>query len=303
MIGFPEQNYLSSDVLADWIECNAIKDGFVARGDAVDQCKDSALWKSKEHTSDIATTTPADAVADAWASLGNRRLELKDAWPFDLKTGIVSYRKNSAYAALLCLDLLRYYSGKVQAVDGSVRTLFEHVVAASVATLFGGLACRFGAPFPDDWPPTFPKRVSHLAHYFGLESNEKTTADLSSGRQQDDGLDVVGRLKLGDERPGTLYVLVQCATGANWKKKRGEPALEKWKKYVKWNAATIRAIAIPWALRPRLELSKACFDFDGAMVLDRWRIVAGQPDKTLADKHRKSLGKWVRAQLKAIAKD
>lgn len=302
MIVFPEDDYFSSEVLADWIECNAINDGFVARGDAVDQCKDSALWKSGEHASDVATTSPADAVADAWASLGNRRLELKEAWPFDLNTGIISYRENPVYAALLCLDLMRNYSGKVQAVEDSVRTLFEHVVTESVATLFGGLACRFGAPFPANWPSTFPKRVTRLAHYFGLESNEKKTAELASGRQQDDGLDVVGRLKLGDERPGTLYVLVQCATGANWRSKCGEPSIEKWKKYIDWNANTVRAIAIPWVLRSRSELSRASLHFDGAIVLDRWRIVAGKPDKTLAAEHRRALGKWVRARLKVMAK-
>lgn len=301
MIRPPEENWADPEVLADWIELNAVRAGFVARGDVDGHCKDSSLWETGERASEVAKTSYAQAVTDAWISLETRSRALNGSWPFELEPSIITYRESPVYTALLCLDLLRNYAHDARAADNSIRTLFEHVVAASIGTLLGGQTCRFGAPFPKGWPSGFPKRVTQLARSFGLRSREAEIRKLSSKHQQDDGLDVLGRLKLGDEDPGTLYVLVQCATGANWKEKLGEPSIAKWEKYIDWDATLVRALAIPWAVRPRSDLFKMSLDFDGAIVLDRWRLVAGIRDETLAADHRHRLDQWVRRQIKALA--
>lgn len=300
MIGLPEENWSDPEVLADWIELNAVQSGFVANGSALDHFKDARLWGDDERASEVTQTPHAQAVTDAWAALQSRNRTLVDSWPFELQPNIVISRENSVYAALLLVDIGRRYRAEMRPSLDGFRSLFEDVVAAGLEGLLGGRACRFGAPFPTDWPRGFPSRVSHLALEFGLESREADIPKLSSKQQKDDGLDVLGRLKLGDEDPGTLYVLAQCATGANWKDKRGEPSVTKWREYIAWDAATVRALAVPWAVRPRSELKRIHMDFDNAIVLDRWRIVAGRPHEHLDREQCKRLEKWVRAQFKAL---
>lgn len=300
MIKLPEENWSSPEVLADWIELNAVTTSFVSRGNVLDHCKDSLLWDTGERASQIASASHAQAVADAWTTLRSRNRNLEDSWPFDLQPNILISHENPVYAALLLADVGRNYSVATRPSIDAFRSLFEEVVTVSLGRLLGGRACRFGAPFPENWPKGFPARVTHLALHFGLSSREADIPKLSSKQQQDDGLDVLGRLKLGDEDPGTLYVLVQCATGANWTHKRGEPSIAKWEKYIDWDSKPVRALAVPWAVRPRSELKRIHLDFEG-IILDRWRIVAGRPDEHLQPNHRRRLQHWVRAQLTTLA--
>ena len=285
MIRLPEEDWLDPEVLADWIELNAVLSDFATRGSVLDHFKDSTLWADDRRASEVMETSHAQAVVDAWAVLESRNRRLGDAWPFDLQRDSVSSRANAAYAALLLVDVGRTYRRELRPSIDGIRSLFEDIVAASVRNLLGGQAYRFGAPFPKDAPRGFPARVTHLALHFGLRSREADIPKLSSKQQKDDGLDVLGRLKLGDEDPGTLYVLVQCATGANWIHKRGEPSIEKWEKYIDWDAKPVRALAVPWAVRPRSQLKRIYLDFGGAIILDRWRIVAGRPDEHLRPNH------------------
>ncbi len=300
MIELPEEDWSDPEVLADWIELNAVLDGFSVRGGILDQLKDSALWGDGERAGQTAQVPHAQAVADAWAILRIRHSKLADAWPFAINSNRLSWRQSTVYQVLLLADIGRKYRVAVRpAVDG-IRSLFEDIVAASLGVLLGGRVCRFGVPFPRGWPSAFPLRVSRLAQSFGLDCRERDIPRLSSRQQQDDGLDVLGRMKLGDEEAATLYLLVQCATGANWKNKRGEPSLAKWQKYVDWDATTVRALAVPWALRPRSALKRIHLDFDAAIILDRWRIVSGKPDEVLGREHHRRLKAWVRAQLAAF---
>lgn len=300
MITLPEEDWRDPEVLADWIELNAVAHRIVLRGSVFDSCKDSLLWSDGERANEVARTAHAQAVTDAWSSLQTRRRRLGDSWPFDLATDTVTSRGDPVYASLLLMDVGRKYPKSLRPNVDVIRTTFEHVVAASLTTLFQGRSCRFGAPFPRDWPRGFSMRVSHLATEFALQCNQAVVPELSSRQQKDDKLDVISRLFVGDEDLAAVFFLVQCATGENWNDKRGEPSLTKWREYIRWHGVTIRALAIPWAVRPRQRLARIHADFDGAVIFDRWRIVAGRPNEKLDASQRRSLQEWVNQQLGAF---
>jgi len=300
MIALPDEDWRDPEVLADWIELNAVAHGTVLRGSVFDSCKDSLLWSNGERPNVVVRTAHAQAVTDAWSALRTRRRNLGSSWPFDLATDTVTSRRDPVYAALLLMDVGRKYPESLKPNPDAIRTTFEHVVAGSLTTLFRGRTCRFGAPFPSGWPMGFPMRVSRLATEFALQCNEEAVPELSSKKQKDDKLDVVSRLFVGDEDLATVFFLVQCATGKNWNAKRGEPSLTKWREYIRWHAVTVRVLAIPWAVRPRHQLARIYADFDGAVVFDRWRIVAGRPNEKLDSSHQKTLRRWVSQYLSAF---
>jgi hypothetical protein len=187
-----------------------------------------------------------------------------------------------AYAFLLLCEAGRMYQGvRAHSESGSqLPKLFEYVVKAAQPGLFGGTTFRFGWPVDPPGSPHAPQRLQALADAFGVRTLSSEVALTQTDK--DAGLDVCARVKLGDELPGTAFILVQCATGKNWRAKTGEPSIERWKKYIDWTAATLRAIAVPWRIGcdddRRSELLVTTLEFELAVVLDRDRLLSGDPD-------------------------
>jgi hypothetical protein len=182
-----------------------------------------------------------------------------------------------------------------------VRTWFELIVEASVSRLLGGVTSRFGAPFPSGWPSSFPERVKHLAGLFDVDARESDLKKHAKPQQQDDSLDVIGRWKLTDEQEGCPYLLFQCATGQNWRTaKPGQPSMDLWGKYISWDGPQYKALAIPFTLRKRGELSDASVRHQWAFVFDRLRISFGQPDEEISPELRQDLSSWCRSQFELL---
>jgi hypothetical protein len=114
-------------------------------------------------------------------------------------------------------------------------------------------------------------------------------------------VDVISRLSLGDEGPGTLIVLVQCATGRDWRKKRGEPTPGRWDDLLRWDAAIIGAVAVPFWLEARSERVRQFRHFGKNMlILDRPRLMSGSPDEQLDSTHRALIVNWCEAQARRL---
>ena len=301
MLLLPEKNWDEPDVLADWAEVSALAGAECTYGAIMEDLKDSQLFQG---TRQFGSTDPehTQATARIWRALGARQKEYGGSWPFELtRLALVASRDDAAYATLLLFDLARCYGEAKIAPTHTERKLFEFVVEASLRSLIRGAATRFGVP-REGWPRGgFRVSVGQLATHFQLAASDANVASLASTKQGDDGLDVVARLKLGDELPGTAYVLVQCATGDDVLRKAGDLSLDTWRKYIPWDAPALRALAVPWAARPRREqLQRLSSKFDGAVILDRWRLVAGEPGRHMDDRHLKPLQRWCKRQIKAL---
>lgn len=302
MIDLHAEVYEDPDRLADWIELETLSSsvGSLSRADILDVVKDSGVAFFEDDPYEEDEDYAEVLIELAWARLEERAAAAaSSSYPFKILKSRIDRRQSSwqdfpAFTLMLICDVGRFYdSVQTDFTPGDVLPdLFERIVEAAQKGLFGGVSSWFPSCSTDVWPKQVKKRAERLATLFGLQ-----TLSLGNMLEDDDdaGLDVATRLRLHDELPGTLVVLTQCATGANWRGKKGEPALTEWSKYIDWSSPLLRAIAVPWRLAPgapRLErgvtnrraaLARYCARFDGAMILDRPRLAAGRPDAFLDD--------------------
>lgn len=316
MLPLPSNNWSKPEVLASWLELCALSEdnGIVLRGAVLESLRDSGMYSDEsldEGMADNSTPNSSAATRDEiWRVLERRKALLGDAWPLSLTedtlgrlSGKETLETVAAYTAMLLIEAAssRWFKGlKIESGD-TIRTLFESIVVASVSRMLGGRTARFGAPFSDEWPSTFPDRVKHLCGLFDLDARELDIGKYASAKQQDDSLDVVSRWKLEDEGEGSPYLLFQCATGEDWKtNKTGQPSMELWKSYVSWNGPQYKALAIPFALRERGQLDDASIRHGRAFVFDRLRLSYGNPDKVIDKSLRDDLVEWCMKKFAVI---
>ncbi len=311
MIEFHAAVFADTERLADWVEVQTLTQPpcELAVADVVDAMRNSGAMTDE----DVEEGEDEDdaievAVADAWSELTDRARNLGDAYPFSVEKDIIrlsgmSWRDVPAFTLLAICDVGGFY----QSVDVSfapgadLPDLFEYVVEAAQAGIFNGASVCFPASGGDGWSKKVAERVEMLADRFDREVGalDDLTDDDSDG-----GLDVASRLKILDELPGTLIVLTQCASGANWKKKTGEPAPDLWAELIRWKAPLVKALAVPWRLAPgcpglprgvrsrRAALSRYSKTHNGAIVLDRPRLISGRPDRALVGGRRTQVTDW-----------
>lgn len=313
MLPIPESDWSEPGVLEGWVELSVLAGGpgFATRGAILEALRDSTLFTTSrkgDGSGDTSDGTATSTVGAIWKVLDERSALLGNAWPFALTNDRVellpgkTIKSAAAYITMLLLEAASCGWYKSIAIPKShvIRSLFETIAGVSIARLGGGRVERFGAPYPKDWPKTFPSRVERLAGTFGLAHQPDAIARIASLAAQDATLDLVARWSIVDQEPGGLYLLVQCATGANWRSsKSGEPSVELWKKFVSWNGKTTKALAVPFAMRGR-ELEQACFYHNEAVIFDRLRLAAGRPDEGIDSTLRGKLETWCKEKLGAL---
>jgi hypothetical protein len=311
MLRLPDSHWGQTEVLANWVELCALveDDGFVARGQVLDTLVDSNLF-GNGGTDSTNESSASAKTADIWWTLQRRQRLLDSSWPYVLtdeslmrRDGYRKLEEVASYATMLLIEAsaMGWFRNLTMKKNDAVRTLFEGIVTSSLGRLCGGQASRFGAPFPAAWPKGFSARVKHLAGIFGLSSNDDEVTKLTSPKQQDGSLDIVARWRIGDEDAASAYLLVQCATAKKWRREKlGEPKMAMWGKLVSWNGPAFRVIAVPFSVRGKGELYSASVDYEWAIILDRFRIACGDPDKAIDAGLRAALVVWCRRKFAAL---
>jgi hypothetical protein len=299
---------------ADWTELCALTEpaGHVSRDWVGDVVRDAGLLGNIEEAGfpdeDLYGTsddlTEQDALAtftnDVWREIEVRAHTVGSAYPYrvdgtTVQRRVASWHDIPSHSMFLLCDIGRRYGLDT---DDELQHLFERVVAACAARLVRGSTVRFGWPRDPDWPTSIEDRITRLGEELGLEV-ESLPGKLDP-KDKDVGLDVVARHSFGDNGPGTVTYLVQCATGRNWREKNGEPSLEAWQDLLRWNSRLIRAIAVPWRLEPPYDYVRTFRRFNGAVVLDRLRLLSADVDQTLPADLRDLVLAWCTERLGAL---
>lgn len=317
----PYEQRRDSDIarFADWVEfCTLIPEaGSVSREHAADIVNDSMLlgnlpgdlYPSDESFDDETAFSPHDdtelLIAQVWRELRLRAEIQKPGYPLTVFEHRVDRRRRDwrevpGFAMLLIMDLSRFYD-RVEAMvkpNSPSGRLFEMVVQAAMQGLLRGTSVRFGVPIEPGWPTPIDDRIRKLGELLKLDVEK--LEGKTKPKDKDRGLDVVGRLSFGDDGSGTLFLLTQCATGKHWIKKTGQPSKKKWHNILNWNGDLLRAIAVPWRLdedsSPLTNYVSAHAHFD-ALVLDRPRLVYGNPDRWLKGKAKGEIAEWCEEQI------
>ena len=308
MIELPSSDVGDLERLADWLELCTLVDGEVSASAVAEVLQSSALagYDQSEFFQGDETFQDPDAFSEQdaaerltemlWEQCRGRAQLLGDAYPFDLGREMASLRPDHrndvpGYLMLLLIDIGFYYNlGDLLAPSSDSSRLFEKIVEASHRGMLGGPCSRFGWPREPDWPTAIDDRIRRLGQELDLTTDNLT--DKTDPNDKDRGLDVAGRARMYDDQHGSYALLTQCATGrTNWKDKKGEPSLTAWANIFQWNALLMRAVALPWRLTTGWDRKRTHQYFE-AIVLDRPRLLDGNPDAFLSDDLKTQINAW-----------
>lgn len=298
-------------VMADWVELSVATSvppeaDRMSVGETLDAAglmgmQDGGLPPGDVNWMDEDVLTPDDEsdryTELLWEELHRRAAEFGPDYPFyvdaeALALKAVNWREIPAYMFLLLLDHGRRYPQiHVDLVPNSAQArLFEKVVEAASLSLFRGKSQRFGWPREPGWPTAMRDRLGQLAEILEISVEENLGGKLTED-EKDKGLDVVASLGLGIHPDATIWFLFQCACGANWKDKIGEPSLVDWRDLLVWRGQLVRGLALPWRLREPWDINRTGRKFD-AVVLEKDRLLHGHPDLNIDLESRQMIIDW-----------
>lgn len=306
--------------LADWLEASAlVQDAPIPRAELMEELRSSGLALPQgesfgedldelgidpDEDSDSALERLSD---DIFTECRDRATLYPRNYPFVAASGLLTLRKDiphDGYAFLLIADLGHHYPQLKDAIkaDSHSGRLMEKIVEGALQGLFGR-SQRFGWPIEPAWPTSIEDRVAKLAQ--NLDVKMDALEGKTDPADKDRTLDVVGLFEVVGSTEATVAVLVQCAAGKDWKQKLGAPSIEAWSNLLLWKTMLVRAIALPWRLGGRRgdwTYGRIFSMSSGAMVLDRPRLLAGNPDEHLDPLARDEVAQWWREAVDAMPK-
>ncbi len=130
-----------------------------------------------------------------------------------------------------------------------------------------------------------------------IELNEKFVSEIPPSRNDRD-LDIVAWKPFGDNRSSQIIILIQCAAGHNWPKKRKDLNLKAWMTYIHFSCTPIRGFSLPIILSDSRDLHEK--SMDAGLILDRSRIYRNSITGNPSDGLREELKTWCLSRLDEI---
>lgn len=250
MIKIPNPN--SSSIVADWIELY-----IATSGNAVSKAKLSSLLERS-----VGEEPSEPFISDVWTEL-NRRQRLYTSALFTIDKLTVEPMEDKVseitYVACLLISLYGPTSGSM-----NVAKLFERLSCLAMKKYLNGEGVVFG------WPVEPGRETSIRERIIGLASRlNENYIESPRERYKDRGVDVVVWKPFTDQRSSQIVVLLQCASGKDWRKKTMDLPLKSWEQYIHWSNNPIKAFAVPCVVSSHdwHDVSK-----EGGILFDRIRI-------------------------------
>ncbi len=200
-------------------------------------------------------------VTSVWRELELRNSLYGEDPPYQIdEDGLIVPLKNwrtecPYYMACLIFSLEGNPSSEAGSTTSSGK-LFERLSNVSVRNYINGETEVFGYPSTNDI-----KSISSLMNQtyrnFPIQAKDR-------------GVDIFG-WKKADSRQNKVVILVNCASGDNWKSKTNELNIEAWKQYINFTSHSIsKGMAIPKVISNNDELEE--ITLDTGILFDRTRL-------------------------------
>lgn len=251
MIKIPNPD--SFTVVADWIEL------YVATtGNTISKAKLSSLLESSS-----GEETREYFIGDIWREL-NSRQKLYDSTHFTIDKLAIDPAENQSPEIIYIACLLISLYGPVNSSD-KIAKLFERISCLAIRQYLDGEGIVFGWPVEPGEETSIRERIIRVASRLNeryVESPRETYKDR--------GVDVVAWKPFSEQRTSQVIVLLQCASGKDWRSKTRDLPLRSWEQYIHWSNNPIKAFAVPCVIYSRdwHDVSK-----EGGILFDRIRIV------------------------------
>lgn len=201
-------------------------------------------------------------IDSVWDEIENREKLYGKNPPFNVEDNVI--RCNLAtwkFQPHYCMCLIFSLEGNPCVKDYTTAasgTLFEGIIKKATTKFFNGIAYVYG--YPNEKLKDFSNRIDTIDYVADLHSDIK-----------DAGMDVLGIGPFNDGRKNDLSIIVQCATGRNWKSKIDDVNIDFWfgGKFLKFPLKPVKGFAIPRIMKPT-DIEKESLRF--GLLIDRTRI-------------------------------
>jgi hypothetical protein len=277
MLGRPENGLLRSikqhnsdlNVLCDWIEASVVfENDHLSKSDVTTALQQFQIYEKQGFATEI--------VDVAWSVIASRMKYLNAPLGIQVSgnriTRSATWDTFPAYGFCLALACAQFYPSWVkQWGAATVRgELFEELAQESFSTTLSGWKVRRVG-----WSPGNPTKLCAAIDSIISDLNEVEGSELKlhiDEHANELGLDLLAYYSYGDAHASLPVLLVQCASGDNWKSKRHTPDLGLWRTIVSFNSCPVRGFAIPFAYADSQELRKHTRSINGVFV-DRIRLL------------------------------
>jgi len=294
-LGYEEVDETS--VYADWVECSALfHDESISKADVQD-CFSEINSFDKEKT--------PSTVADIWSELERRKRLLGQCYPVSIKENRITAMDWEDYAAYSFCLLLSYSKSNQEweqnfCKDYSTQgALFERVSVAALMRILKNWEVR-----PTGWSRMtathIKKQIPHIATDLG-----EYILQLPRSVDKDGGVDILCYRQFPDKRGNYPVFFMQCATGRNWKEKRGQDILGLWQNWIHFKTPNLlsKGFAVPFAFGD--ETFRQTQMHGNCLILDRIRLFSHDvlEPKWLPKELSKELEAWVTQKLDTFSED
>ncbi len=234
------------DVLADWIEGSSLLlQAPVSKQDVREVLLDEQVYSNQDFA--------AEMVNNGWREVRRRRSLIGPSYPFKVRDRLLSPRCDidgcPEYAFCLLLSYGGFYRSwawnkwpREYALQGE---LFERLTSSALCTTWGDWRIRITG-----WSRTHATTLGEVVAQIASDLSEapRQAPPWTDQRKKELGVDLLATRPFRDERPGVPFFLVQCASGKDWREKRGQPNLEQWEKLIDFSAKPRRGFAFALCL-------------------------------------------------------
>lgn len=279
MLGLPERGMAVSvtshnsvlSVACDWVEASILfDDEELSKADVADFLIENQIYRNQDFAGEF--------VDNIWTVLRTRIGTLDGALGLDLtRDRIVRQRpwqEFPAYAFCLAVSCGSYVYpewARDYGYDSDAQgSLFERIACRSLATMLPGwLIRRVG------WAPDNPVRLHSAINEILSSLNEVANAEIDvyvDAHANELGLDLLAVYSFGDVHASSPLLMIQCASGKDWKEKRHTPDLTIWAKIINFNSPPLKGFAIPYSFTDGQDFRKEATRVNG-LFLDRYRLL------------------------------
>lgn len=206
--------------------------------------------------------------------------------PYTIENGIISPLIEWQNCPEYIMCLIFSYWGAADAKEGT--SLFEEISNIALKNYLNGKAVTVGFPNID----SLPVQLDTIARLLNEDRSNKNPPVHAKDR----GVDVIGWRSFEDERRGQIIILMQCAAGGNWKKKK-QILLSVWSQYIHWFfETTIPSMAITEVLSHQ-KWGDAVENY--GIIFDRARLYKSLyiPSSQIEQDLREKIIKWCKSKL------
>lgn len=258
--------------VCDWIEASVLfVDDELSKTDVVDVLIENEVYDSQDFALEF--------IDSAWTVMQSRISTLNGTldvlhWTRERIARQGVWQDFPAYAFCLALTCGSYVYPQWAAnygYDSSTQgSLFERIALKSFSSMLPGWEVQLTG-----WSPDNPVRLRDTINQIIGQLNEVANAEIDVHVDQNAnelGLDLLAFYSFGDNHASLPMLMIQCASGKDWKTKRHTPDLTIWNKVINFNSPPVKGFAIPYSFVDGQEFRRQATRVNG-VFLDRYRLL------------------------------